>query len=412
MAPVIITGMHRSGTSMVAGTLRAAGVDIGRSLYGAGPGNPRGHFEDWDFFHLHEEMLAAAGLTCFSASGAVPVDGLKAKAREVLAAKAATSLWGWKDPRTTLFLEMWHELIPDARYVFVYRHPLEVALSLGRRNTDSELRGDPTAAVRAWEVYNRELLGFYTRHPDRCFLAHVPTLTDDLDGFVARVATKLDLRLGAAGLTDRFHQDELARHPWRVELPWQRVMPAALQLYRELETRADLSSRQPEAEDAGPATGDNQKKRERDLFAFAARLFHDSLEVRAPGGAVPLLAEATASLESASARLEAQERKRLELEHLIQESRGQIERLEASYAVERGARATSEAFLEREIALRVDFEQALEQERNRHRESVAALSAHNERLSRTLAAIEDSRGYSLLRAWWWLKQLPRAILKA
>lgn len=411
--------MHRSGTSLVAGTLRAAGVDIGRSLYGAGPGNPRGHFEDWDFFHLHEEMLAAAGLTCFEASGPVPANGLKEKARAVAAAKAGSALWGWKDPRTCLFLELWHELLPDARYVFIYRHPLEVALSLGRRDTDSALRGDPTLALRAWEVYNRQLLDFCSRHAERCFLAQVPALTGDLSDFVARVAAKLDLPLRTAGLSRRFRRDELARRPSRDDQPWERVMPAALELYRELEARADLRSRQPAPEDAEPASADTNEKREGDLLALAARLLYDALEMRAPGGALPALAAATAGLQAATAglkeataRSEAQETARRELERDLREERAQVARLEQCYADEYRARVRSEADLAREARLRAELELILEQERDRYRETMATFSAHNGRLTQTLAAIEQSRVYSLVRTWWWLRRLPQAILKA
>ena len=46
---LVVTGMHRSGTSMVAAYLQQAGVSIGRNLIGPAPGNPRGHFEDRDF---------------------------------------------------------------------------------------------------------------------------------------------------------------------------------------------------------------------------------------------------------------------------------------------------------------------------------------------------------------------------
>src|SRR5918992_2547249 len=70
LAQVIICGMHRSGTSLVASVLREAGLDIGREEFVPGLGQPRGHFEDHDFYHLHEAMLAAAGRSCFTADEA------------------------------------------------------------------------------------------------------------------------------------------------------------------------------------------------------------------------------------------------------------------------------------------------------------------------------------------------------
>jgi len=60
---LVISGMHRSGTSLVASAFRAAGIDVGSDLLGADEGNPRGHFEDRDFVRLHEEMLVTTGET-------------------------------------------------------------------------------------------------------------------------------------------------------------------------------------------------------------------------------------------------------------------------------------------------------------------------------------------------------------
>ncbi|MEM7034937.1 MAG: chromosome partitioning protein ParA, partial [Chloroflexota bacterium] len=58
---VIITGMHRSGTSLVANVLQQGGLNIGQNLLGPGHGNLRGHFEDQDFFHFHDSVLNRMG---------------------------------------------------------------------------------------------------------------------------------------------------------------------------------------------------------------------------------------------------------------------------------------------------------------------------------------------------------------
>ena len=44
-------------------------------------------------------------------------------------------LWGWKDPRTSLLLTFWDSLLDEARYLFVYRHPVDVLSSLVRRRS-------------------------------------------------------------------------------------------------------------------------------------------------------------------------------------------------------------------------------------------------------------------------------------
>jgi hypothetical protein len=46
---LIVTGMHRSGTSLTAAFLQAIGVDLGDKLLQGNYGNPKGYFEDVDF---------------------------------------------------------------------------------------------------------------------------------------------------------------------------------------------------------------------------------------------------------------------------------------------------------------------------------------------------------------------------
>ena len=49
--------MHRSGTSLVSSLLQRAGIHIGEKLIAANSANPRGYFEDVDFYEFHENLL-------------------------------------------------------------------------------------------------------------------------------------------------------------------------------------------------------------------------------------------------------------------------------------------------------------------------------------------------------------------
>ncbi|MFP5284808.1 MAG: sulfotransferase [Thermoanaerobaculia bacterium] len=244
--PLIICGMHRSGTSLVASVLGEAGLDIGvNGDVGLGVGQPRGHFEDRNFYDLHEAILAASGRSCFTADETslgeiAPV--FENQARALVAARADRPFWGWKDPRTCLFLDLWERHLPDARYLFLYRHPVDVALSLWRRNTDPELRQDAWLAFRAWELYNRRLLALRDRHPERCFVAHAPALTADFPGFLQRLAAKLDLPLRGGDFRVLFDPEELAPSCQPPRPAWEELIPEALALYGRLEEIADLPS--------------------------------------------------------------------------------------------------------------------------------------------------------------------------
>ena len=58
---VVVLGMHRSGTSAVAGCLHRLGVDFGPRLMPATEANARGYYEHIDIVNLHDRLLLALG---------------------------------------------------------------------------------------------------------------------------------------------------------------------------------------------------------------------------------------------------------------------------------------------------------------------------------------------------------------
>lgn len=136
---LILTGMHRSGTSLLANWLHHSGLAMGDLLIKKGPGNEEGHFEDWDFVHFHNDLLHYNGLD-YLADARLNYeinDYFQKRADYLINFKNEShSCWGWKDPRTSLFLNLWHKKVSNPRYVFVYRPYSEIAESLYRREID------------------------------------------------------------------------------------------------------------------------------------------------------------------------------------------------------------------------------------------------------------------------------------
>jgi hypothetical protein len=241
---IVITGMHRSGTSLIASLLQRAGVDVGRRLLPAGAANPRGFFEDLDFLEFHEAALRRRGHSHFVpesfAFEATP-DELD-HARSLLAGRTDRDLWGWKDPRTALFLPFWQDLLDSAVFVLVYRHPLEVLLSLMRR-------GEPGISgliegLDAWCVYNTRIREFHERHAARCVLAEIHRTLAEPE----RLRALMTLRLGRELAFSRetrdaiYHPAELRRPPLApsAERLLDVIHPGCVELFRTLEKLADL----------------------------------------------------------------------------------------------------------------------------------------------------------------------------
>lgn len=237
---LVIGGMHRSGTSLVASLCHGAGLYLGHRLMGAAHGNAAGHFEDLDFVELHERILVANGLGSegFTTDSRPEVpDGLADQAAALVAARRGVAApWGWKDPRTVLLLDFWAEAIPEARFLLVFRPPWEVADSLFRRG-DPTFFHNPPLALAVWEHYNALLLEFSVRHPERCLVRELSqVVADPAAVFSALREHGVPLEAPAG---DPFRAELLGRDPdpARARLV-RRVAPTACGLYADLRRRA------------------------------------------------------------------------------------------------------------------------------------------------------------------------------
>jgi hypothetical protein len=249
--PLVIVGMHRSGTSLAASLAAAAGVDLGPRQLGPGTGNPRGHYEDLDFLELHQRILRANGgdEDGFACSGRLRLSpGLAEDAAKLVAARRAERrAWGWKDPRTTLLLDLYQPLLPRARYLCVFRRPWEVVDSLLRRGHvgDRLFAERPELAPQLWHHYNRRLLDLVDRHPDRCLVVESHQLADEPDRIVRGLEQLLEVELT---MPERLFDPRLMRRDDASPraLLVDAVCPEATQLYRALRRRAGVEGSLPE----------------------------------------------------------------------------------------------------------------------------------------------------------------------
>lgn len=131
-----IIGMHRSGTSAVSNWLESCGLHIGDRLLGGNTGNEKGHFEDIDFFNLHREILGENGLDkegFISSRPNVSASQLKKIQQLIRQKRSSYQQWGWKEPRTTLFLKEYVSEIQDVKFLFLFRNFEQVVTSLIKR---------------------------------------------------------------------------------------------------------------------------------------------------------------------------------------------------------------------------------------------------------------------------------------
>jgi len=236
---LVITGHPRSGTSFTASLLQSAGLHIGQKLMAPGHGNIKGFFEDLDVVGFHEAVLRSRGIhhVGWTVEEDIPVDvTFINKAQELVSKNAAFPVWGWKDPRTTLFLDFWEQLLPEANFLLLYRAPWEVADSIYRRG-DELFEEEPDLALKIWIHYNRKLLQFYDKFPQKCFVASVYNVSQHGAAFIQALNQKLNLNLESPA--DLYEQSLLqtkvsdSHHPDLVNA----YFPEAIKIYEQLNAR-------------------------------------------------------------------------------------------------------------------------------------------------------------------------------
>ncbi|MCC5859275.1 MAG: sulfotransferase [Ectothiorhodospiraceae bacterium] len=189
IAPVIIIGMHRAGTSMLTRTLQGFGFYMGRGTTRNEECPYTNALNAWVFAQASatwerpegvDSLLAdpeLVGLVADYLSGVV--DGPSSLRylgfRRWLWYRSMHRIaepWGWKDPRNSYTLPLWLRVFPRARVLHILRHGVDVAESLRVRRA----RAAAAAAAR----YRRRR-GFYVNSlfaPKRSGFAHSPRCAD------------------------------------------------------------------------------------------------------------------------------------------------------------------------------------------------------------------------------------------
>lgn len=178
-----VLGMHRSGTSWLAGSLQEQGLELGEVSTGD-PHNAKGNRESKALMALHDAVLAESGGSWKNP----PARAAWSDARRAELAAFVASMdrdyaqWGFKDPRALLLWDEWLRVAPGVARVGIYRHPGAVHRSLAARGG----RFDADRSARLWAAYNDRLVAEHRRSPFPLLRFDGPR--DDLFAGLDRVA--------------------------------------------------------------------------------------------------------------------------------------------------------------------------------------------------------------------------------
>jgi GT2 family glycosyltransferase len=181
-----IAGMHRSGTSYLSQTLGVMGLELPVSIQPGAADNLKGHFESLSIAQYHDYLLSELNLSWdtfisppegwFSSEYAtIAIQELSIKLQSDFPGDGPVVL---KDPRLSLFMPLWGDIVKkldlEDYYIIPLRHPLAVAASLDKR--------DKIGKTRSFLIYLNYLFNIEksTRQKKRAFVGF-PQWSEDLE---------------------------------------------------------------------------------------------------------------------------------------------------------------------------------------------------------------------------------------
>lgn len=251
-APIVIIGMHRSGTTILTRILEDSGVYFGNIK--------DTNSESFFFQRLNNWIMRQSGTNWDSAEMETNLDSekdieiIKELAGQLRNIRRIEFLgwanlfkytdireidfnWGWKDPRNTFTFSFWNHLFPDAKIIHIYRNPIDVAESLKTREKylKASLRSlvfhrtkefilklwvgfqrsktveNLDQGLRLWEKYMIAALKIENDHPSRCIRVKYEDFLENPETTFIRILQFLNLEVDNRQLKQALNKVNPAR---------------------------------------------------------------------------------------------------------------------------------------------------------------------------------------------------------
>lgn len=227
--------MHRSGTSLSGNFLEKSGLFIGEHLLSNGFDNKKGRFEDLEILSIHQNDLKLKELDTRGLKGAIKgnlnfEEQTKLDIEAFLLKRKKQTTWGWKEPRTTLYLQAWKDKLPNSKYIAIYRDYDEVVDSLIRRYRHKLRYGvamsfvvrfkhillypiniffKKNEAYKAWLIYNENILKFKRQFPDDVLIIELNHFLGNYNQIITHINKAFSSKLDHINIYEIFEKSLL-----------------------------------------------------------------------------------------------------------------------------------------------------------------------------------------------------------
>ncbi|SRR6266496_3031091 len=176
---IIVSGIYRSGTSLVTELIHRWGAYVGREedIFQ----DEYGYLEHFALQKLNDDLLNN------NSRVPTPVDQLVEKAQGPIFRERALQIldamdqeanenqsiaWVWKDPRLPLVLPFWSQIWGDVIYVVPVRHPVETILSAAKMERVESDDVPLSAGFVYWQFCMLNVLTFTEKSRRKLFIAY------------------------------------------------------------------------------------------------------------------------------------------------------------------------------------------------------------------------------------------------
>jgi len=225
---VLVLGMHRSGTSCMAGLLNILGLYTGpkSTIIPSDENNPKGYFEDTSVVSCNDKLLATDSIknlalkeikigidnkhfiesfswlfeswNSFSADSSDRFDSsINSAIRAFMLDKPTDAIPVIKDPRLCLTLPLWLRIVNVKSVIFMVRNPVSVAESLYKRDSIPF-----QTSFDVWFNYNQHCLNNIKSLPYK--IVNYDSLLSDKESTIKNVCSFLNLNQN--GLDEKIDQ--------------------------------------------------------------------------------------------------------------------------------------------------------------------------------------------------------------